>query len=207
MSHTKRVLALVGSYRKGGVIDTAVEEVLAAAQEAGAKTTKIYLIDEHIEFCRNCRSCTQEPGDGHGVCPTEDDMARLLELVGQHDALVLASPMNFFTVTAVMKRFIERLVCYAYWPWGMGAPKTRLYAGKRKPSLVIISTAAPSIMVPPFSHIGHILKTAAVLLGGQKPKTLWIGLAGMQPHTPLRARTLKKAVRLGRDLVAKADRP
>ena len=200
MSHSKRVLALVGSYRKGGVIDTAVEDVLAAARDAGAETTKVYLIDAHIEFCRNCRSCTQEPGEGHGVCSTDDDMAGLLELVGQHDALVLASPMNFFTVTAVMKRFIERLVC-AYWPWGMGAPKTRLYAGKRKPSLVIISTAAPSIMVPPFSHIGHLLKTAAVLLGGQKPRMLWIGLAGMQPHTPLSARTRRRAARLGRDLV------
>lgn len=202
MSQTQRVLALVGSYRKGGVIDTAVEEVLAAARAAGAETTKVFLIDRRIEFCKNCRTCTQEPGDGHGVCATEDDMAALLEMIGQHDALVLASPMNFFTVTAVMKQFIERLVCYAYWPWGMGAPKTRLYAGERKPSLVIISTAAPSVMIPPFSHIGHILKTAAVLLGGQKPKMLWIGLAGMQPHSPLSERIRKKAARLGRGLVA-----
>lgn len=27
--------------------------------------------------------------------------------------------MNFGSVTAIMKRFIERLTVYAYWPWGL----------------------------------------------------------------------------------------
>lgn len=201
MSQPKRIIALVGSYRKGGVIDTAVEEVLKAAREGGAETTTVYLIDEPIEFCTNCRSCTQDPGDGHGVCPTKDGMAALLDLIDRHDAVVLASPMNFFTVTAVMKRFIERLVCFSYWPWGAGIPKARPYAGNHKRGLVIISTAAPSIMIPPFSHIAKIMKSAALLLCGQKPKMLWIGLAGMKPHTPLSAKVQAKARRLGRGLV------
>lgn len=201
MSQPKLIIALVGSYRKGGVIDTAVEEVLKAAREGGAETTTVYLIDEPIEFCTNCRSCTQEPGDGHGVCVTEDGMAALLDLIDRHDAVVLASPMNFFTVTAVMKRFIERLVCFSYWPWGAGIPKARPYAGNRKKGLVIISTAAPSLMILPFSHIAKIMKSAALLLCGQKPKMLWIGLAGMKPHTPLSDKIQVKAQRLGRGLV------
>lgn len=201
MSQAKRIIALVGSYRKGGVIDTAVEEVLNAAREAGAETTKVYLVDEPIAFCTNCRSCTQDPGDGHGVCPTEDGMAALLDLIDQHDAVVLGSPMNFFTVTAVMKRFIERLVCFSYWPWGMGIPKARPFSGNRKNGLVIISTAAPSIMILPFSHIAKIMKSAALLLCGQKPKMLWIGLGAMKPHTTLSDKILAKARRMGRELV------
>ena len=202
MSQRKRIIALVGSYRKGGVIDTAVEEVLKAAREEGAETTTVYLIDEPIEFCTNCRSCTQEPGDGHGVCPTKDGMAALLDLIDQHDAVVLGSPMNFFTVTAVMKRFIERLVCFSYWPWGAGIPKARPYVGKRKRGLVIISTAAPSLMIMPFSHIAKIMKAAALLLCGQKPKMLWIGLAAVKPHAVLSDKIKAKARRLGRDIVA-----
>jgi len=62
MPNPTRITALVGSYRKGGVIDRAVEEILAAARESGAETTKIYLIDEPIEFCANCRACTQTDG-------------------------------------------------------------------------------------------------------------------------------------------------
>lgn len=37
MSQVKRIIALVGSYRKVGVIDTSVEEVLNAAREEGAE--------------------------------------------------------------------------------------------------------------------------------------------------------------------------
>jgi multimeric flavodoxin WrbA len=196
----KRVIALVGSYRKGGVADAAVDEVLAAAREEGAETAKIYLIDRHIEFCTNCRTCTQAPDVPRGKCPLQDGMAALLDDISAHDALIIASPMNFFTVTAVTKRFIERLVCFAYWPWGMGAPKTRK-SHSNKRAVIIISLAAPSIMVLPFSHIAKIMKTAAVLLGAPKPKVLWIGLAAMKEKTALSKRIKKKARRLGQSLV------
>ena len=120
-----RVIAILGTYRKGGVIDTAVDEILASAREVGAETTKLHLIDKHIEFCTNCRTCTQQEGPRHGECTLVDDMSGILDEIDRSDAIVLASPMNFWTVTAVMKRFIERLVCYAYWPWGSLGPKMR----------------------------------------------------------------------------------
>ena len=47
------------------------------------------------------------------------DVGRVIALLNElerSDAIVLASPMNFWTVTAVMKRFIERLLGSA-WPW------------------------------------------------------------------------------------------
>ena len=59
----QKVVGIVGSYRKGGIIDNAVSSVLDGAQECGAETKKIYLLDKHIEFCANCRTCTQEEGD------------------------------------------------------------------------------------------------------------------------------------------------
>src|SRR5690606_17046222 len=98
---------------------------LAGAREAGAEVAKIDLNDRPIEFCRNCRTCTQQEGLRRGECPIEDDMGRILDELERSDAIVLASPTNFGTVTALMKRFIERLVCYAYWPWGAPAPRGR----------------------------------------------------------------------------------
>ena len=38
------VTAIVGSYSMGGIIDTADDEVLAAAREEGAETLKIFLL-------------------------------------------------------------------------------------------------------------------------------------------------------------------
>ena len=67
----KKILGIVGSYRRNGTIDTLVTEVLSSARAAGAETEKIYLLDKHIEFCTNCRTCTQKPGPerGHYLYP------------------------------------------------------------------------------------------------------------------------------------------
>lgn len=136
-----KVTAIVGSYRKGGITDTAIDEILASAQQEGAEVEKIYLIDKHIEFCTNCRSCTQQAGQRSGECSFTDEMDGLLSKIQQSDAIVLGSPMNFGTVTAVTKRFIERLVCFAYWPWGMMAPKIR-HKKKAKRAVVVVSSAS-----------------------------------------------------------------
>ena len=37
-----RILGIVGSYRKGGIVDTLLSEALAAAEKQGAETSKIY---------------------------------------------------------------------------------------------------------------------------------------------------------------------
>ena len=72
MKKNTRVTAIVGSYRKGGIIDSAVDEILAGARKEGALVSKILLIDRHIEFCTNCRTCTQQPGPQRGKCIIDD---------------------------------------------------------------------------------------------------------------------------------------
>ncbi|MBI5446452.1 MAG: flavodoxin family protein, partial [Deltaproteobacteria bacterium] len=94
----RKVLGIVGSYRKGGAIDTLVSEVLCAAGEAGAETTKIYLVDRRIEFCTNCRRCTQVPGPDPGPCLHNDDLAEILRAYRLSDGLVLGAPVNFFNL-------------------------------------------------------------------------------------------------------------
>ncbi len=118
----KKVVAIVGSYRKGGTVDTAVDAVLAGARERGADTNKIYLLDQHIEYCRNCRACTQAEGMARGECAIHDDMAAIFDEIESADAVVLGSPVNFYNVTAVFRTFLERLLGCVYWPWGQASP-------------------------------------------------------------------------------------
>ena len=92
--------------------------MLAGARAHGAETSKIYLIDQHIEYCRICRNCTQEQGAVRGECVIEDDMEAILTEIDRADAMVLGSPVNFYNVTAVFRTFLERLVGVGYWPWG-----------------------------------------------------------------------------------------
>ena len=104
---SEKVVAIIGSYRKEGIIDQAVDAVLRAARGTGAEAEKIYLKDKQIGFCTNCRTCVQASLDEkRGQCVLKDDMGELLAQIDAADAIVLASPINFFTVTALMKRFV-----------------------------------------------------------------------------------------------------
>jgi multimeric flavodoxin WrbA len=206
MNKPTKITAILGTYRKDGVIDAAVEEILAAAREAGAETMKIYLVDRNIEFCTNCRVCTQQEGNSRGRCSLIDEMGSLLDEIESSDAIVLASPMNFWTVTAVMKRFIERLVCYAYWPWGKMGPKLRK-GQKPKRAVVVASSACPSLLARLMTRMVGLMKDCVKLLGAKKIDVLFIGLAGGEPKPDIGARARKKARRLGKKLASRYASP
>lgn len=198
MSTAKRVLGIVGSYRKGGTIDSAVSEILSAAAECGAETSKIYLTDARIEFCTNCRSCTQQPGPEPGQCVTDDDMDDIVREIENSHALVLGSPVNFGDSTAITRRFLERLLRYAYWPWEKLIPVRRNKSTEKKAVLVTSSTAPPlvgKLLMRPLRS----LKTIADMLGAKPVGTLYVGLAAKK-HGKLSQRAVKKARRLGKKL-------
>jgi multimeric flavodoxin WrbA len=196
MNESPLITAIVGTYRKGGIIDSAVDEVLAAAKEQGAEVEKIYLIDKQIEFCTNCRNCAQAEGTQRGQCGLADEMSAILDAIECSDGIVLASPMNFGTVTAVMKRFIERLGGFAYWPWGMHAPKIRNPL-KTKRAVIIASSAAPALVARLMTSMIGLLKKAAGVLGARPIGVLFIGLAAQQPKQPIGERAKRQARLLG----------
>ena len=199
MTAPVNILAIVGSYRKGGTIDTVVDEILASAREAGAETRKLYLIDKHLLFCTNCRSCTQQEGSRHGTCVLDDDMESVFQELDWADALILGSPMNAGTVTAAMKVFLERLVATAYWPWGAPAPKNRT-PKKTKKAVLVASSAAPAFIAKFTGDVTRALKSAAGMLGASTIGVLFVGLAAQQQHQELSAKVRKKARLLGEKL-------
>ncbi len=192
----KRVVAIVGSYRKEGTIDTAVEAILAGAREKGATTHTIYLTEQHIEFCRNCRTCVQTPGPERGKCPQQDDLELILEEIVAADAVVLGSPVNCGNVTAIFRRFMERIIGFDYWPWGQNAPKSRGTLRTRKAALVA-SSAMPGFFIPLFTGTATALRITARMMGAKPVGTMWIGLAAGEPHHVVPSRTLARARRLG----------
>jgi putative NADPH-quinone reductase len=195
----KKVVAIVGSYRKGGTTDTAVDAVLAGARERGAETSKHYLIEKHIEYCRNCRACTQEEGSSRGQCAIHDDMQAILREIDSADALVLGSPVNFYNVTAVFRTFLERLAGCVYWPWGQAGPKPRSKQTPRK-AVLIASMAAPAFLMPLATGAPRALRVAAQCLGARPMAKLWIGLAAQTAKPQLSDRVLQRARRIGQEL-------
>ena len=197
-----KIIALSGSYRKDGPTEQAAKALLEGAASKGAKTSFVALREKNIQFCTNCRSCTQQPGDEPGECTQADDMKDLIRECLAGDVLVLASPINFYQATAMSKKFLERLVPLGYWPWDKPSPSFRL-KGKTRKAVLVSSSAAPGFIMPLLlSHATDTLKLTAKTLGARVVKHLRYGLTGMKPHVELSPKDLKKAFDLGVKLVS-----
>ena len=195
-----KILAIAGSYRSNGVIDQAVDVAAQAARRAGANVEVVQLRDYPVEFCRNCRECTQTPGAEPGECVQRDGMGELVERIEHADAFILASPTNVYATTALFKRFMERLVVYAYWPWGAPAPKLRKERAAKR-ALVIASGAAPAVIGRLFFSTLKELKTTARTIGAKPVRGVFIGLAGGLSDPQLAPSAARRIERAARSLV------
>lgn len=201
MTSTARVMVINGSYRDDGITDQAVEVTVEALTDAGAETEVINLRDYAIEFCLNCRECTQQPGSSPGRCVLDDGMHDLIDKIEASQAFVLASPTNFSSVTALFKRFMERLLVYAYWPWENSSPKYRKQGLARKKAMLISSSAAPSWIGRWLYGSSRQLDLAARTMGAQSVGTLFTGLASSERHQRLSRQSVDRARTLARRLV------
>jgi len=196
------ILGIVGSYRREGTIDLAVSSVLSNARKKGALTKKIYLNDFNIEFCRNCRHCTQEPGPVPGKCPLADDMPTLIKEIESADAYVIGAPVNVGNVNALTQKFLERLVCYSYWPWGQTGPIMRKSDSPLKKAVLITSSAMPSIMGRWLTGSLRGLKLGAKMVGAKPVATLFVGLSAEREKSKLDKSFLRKAQSSARKLTS-----
>lgn len=196
MTQAKRVLSINGSYRDDGITDQAIEAATDALRQSGVEVEAVTLRDYPIEFCLNCRACTQEPGDAPGRCVQHDGMRDVIAKIELADAYILAAPTNFDSVTALFKRFMERLVVYAYWPWGAPAPKFRKMKLPKKKAMLISSSAAPGFMGRWLFQSTKQLKMTAKVIGADPVGTLFTGLTAGEPDTRLPRRMRRKALAL-----------
>ena len=196
----KKIVAIDGSYRRGGTIDQAVAAAAGAARAGGAEVQVFRLAELDILFCDNCRACTQAPGARRGDCPLADGMSGLLDAIDAADGLILAAPVNCFNVNALPRRFMERMAPYAYWPWGAMAPAMRLKPGPKK-AVLITSSAMPSFFGRLFTGALRALKFIALGAGARTAGTLFIGMASGEPKPALPPRDRRLAENLGRVLL------
>lgn len=104
---TKNILILKGSPRERGNSATLADQVSAGAEEAGADVESIYLHGLDIQPCDACFFC-----EGSGICTIEDDMQFLYPKLRLADAIVIASPIYWFTISAQIKLCIDRWLAF-----------------------------------------------------------------------------------------------
>jgi len=103
-----RILGIYGSPRKDGNTSLLLKELLKGAKEKGAKTTEIFVCDLHILPCIEDYSCAQT-----GKCCLQDDMQGIYTQLTEHDSIIVAAPIFFYSVNAQTKTLIDR--SQAFW--------------------------------------------------------------------------------------------
>lgn len=103
-----KILALNGSPRgKDGNTEVLLENFLKGCESAGAEVETIYLKDKKINHCVGCFTCWAKTP---GKCIYKDDMEELLLKVAEADIMVYATPLYYYTVTGIMKDFMDRML-------------------------------------------------------------------------------------------------
>lgn len=115
-----KITLIVGSPRKNRncnfLIDKAIEGIKSVSEEF--EVNKIQISDFSLSPCTGCDKCLREPYE----CPLaeEDDTKKLEEYILGADAILIASPTYFGSVSSNVKVLIDRSR-----PWKMGGYKLK----------------------------------------------------------------------------------
>ena len=110
-----KILAIMGSYRKGKTIDTLIDKAIEGAKASGdVEVEKISLIDLNIKFCMGCMTCFKDdPSKEIAKCVIRDDMDTLNPKILEADGYIFGTPVLMAHETAIMKQFLER-ICWIF---------------------------------------------------------------------------------------------
>ncbi len=104
-----KIIVLKGSPKKGGNTDVLADAFADAAREQGHCVTDIAVGRMHINGCRGCRSCYKA---GRPCVFNDDEWNDIAPILLNADAIVLASPVYWFGLTAQAKAALDRMFCF-----------------------------------------------------------------------------------------------
>ncbi len=118
MTENYRVVAVNGSPHEGfGNTSQMVAMLGENLAREGVELEEIFLSQYQIGFCTGCATCLES-----GSCWVRDDYNSVVRNVLEADAVILASPVYIFNVTAQMKTFLDRSLGYGHRPRGDWKP-------------------------------------------------------------------------------------
>lgn len=122
-----RIVAIYGSPRREGNSALLTDQAVEGAREAGATVEKVALRDLNISPCLEIYGCKKD-----GRCVIKDDFQGLYDQCLAADAMILSSPIFFYTVSAHTKIMMDRfqsLWVKKYWidqvKFGQWTPKRK----------------------------------------------------------------------------------
>jgi multimeric flavodoxin WrbA len=123
----EKILAIHGSPRRKGNTSQLLQKAVQGAKEAGGQVEEIVLRDLKMSPCLEIYGCKKT-----GRCVIKDDFQDVYDKILSCQAVMLASPIFFYTVSAHTKILMDRcqsLWVKKYWvektPFGKHEPKRK----------------------------------------------------------------------------------
>jgi multimeric flavodoxin WrbA len=123
----EKILAIHGSPRRKGNTSQLLQKAVQGAKEAGGQVEEIVLRDLKMSPCLEIYGCKKT-----GRCVIKDDFQDVYDKLLSCQAVMLASPIFFYTVSAHTKILMDRcqsLWVNKYWiektPFGKHEPKRK----------------------------------------------------------------------------------
>jgi len=104
-----KILALIGSPRKGGNTDILVDQILQGGKTKGHTSEKLYLYDYEISPCIDCRNCKK----GDFVCTVNDGMQEIYPKMQAAELIIFGTPLYWFGPSGQMKLLMDRMRPFA----------------------------------------------------------------------------------------------
>jgi multimeric flavodoxin WrbA len=184
---TKSIIILKGSPREKGNSATLADQVAAGARDSGAQVESFYLHGMDIRPCDGCDFCLET-----GACVIKDDMQILYPKLLTADAVVLASPIYWFTFSAQLKTCIDRW--YSVWNYKNDLFKSKLFG-------VVLTYGDTDLYTSGGINAIHTLETLFRFVQVEVAGWVYGSLSEVgdaQKHPEL----MEKAYRLGKKLVS-----
>jgi multimeric flavodoxin WrbA len=132
-----KILAIYGSPRRRGNTSLLLKKAVEGARHAGAEVDEIVLRDLKMAPCLEIYGCKKD-----GRCVIQDDFQEIYDQLLGSEALMLASPIFFYAVSAHTKILMDR--CQSLWVKKHWIEKIPFGQGQIKRKGLFISAGATS---------------------------------------------------------------
>ena len=187
-----KALGILGSPRRGGNSEILLDKVLEGAEIVGLDTEKIILNELKFSPCQECGGCQKS-----GECVIADDMQLIYKKLAEAEAVIVASPIFFGSLTAQVKAMIDRYQCRWAAKYILGKSTPRRCGLVKKGCLILVSASNRDKF---FKNAESIVKNFFAVLDIEFATSLYCpnidGKAKILEHSDC----LKKAFEIGRNI-------
>jgi len=187
-----KILAIVGSPRKGGNTDVLVSKIGEGARAGGAEVEIVRLGDLRIRECDGCHACWRGR-----LCSKDDDMRGLYPKIAESDVIVFGTPVYWYGPTALMKAVIDRFV---YFNCEANRPQVR---GKKAVIAIVLEEDREETWKP----VAEFFERSLGYLEMERAGKIVVPGVGAKGEIRKKPERLEEAMRLGRSLATDTAHP